>query len=46
LTSGVFGDDDGIGLCERLQSRRNVWRLTYDATLLRLSRSNQLADYN
>ena len=40
----LFSDDDRVRLGNALQTRREVRRLTDDAVLLRLSRSDQVAD--
>ena len=41
---GAFGDDHRVRLGDPLQTRRKVRRLADDAALLRLSRSDQVAD--
>ena len=40
----ALGDDDHVRLGDRLQPRREVRRLADDAALLRLARSDQVAD--
>ena len=40
----ALGDDDRVRLGDRLQARREVRRLADDAALLRLPRSDQVAD--
>ena len=42
----ALGDDDHVRFGHRLQARRQVWRLADDSALLRLARSDQLADNN
>ena len=42
--SRPLGDDDHVGLSDPLQARREAWGLAADATLLRLPRSDQIAD--
>src|SRR5262249_40119415 len=42
--SRALGDDDHIRLGDALQARREVRRFTNDAALLRLPRSDQVAD--
>ena len=42
--AGSFGDDHHVRLGDPLQTRREVRRLADDAALLRLSRSDQVAD--
>ena len=42
--SCALGDDDRVRLGDALQSCSEVWCLTDDAALLRLSRSDQIAD--
>ena len=41
-----LGNDHGIRLGDSLQARRKVWRLSDDAALLRLSRSDQIANHD
>jgi hypothetical protein len=42
--SRIFGNDHAVGLCNSLQARRKVRRLTNNASLLRLSGADQVAD--
>ena len=42
--SRALGDDDRVRLGNALQARREVRRLADDAALLRLTRSDQIAD--
>ena len=42
--SGGLGNDDGVGFCDRLQSRREVRRFTERGLLARGARIHQLAD--
>ena len=42
----LFGNDYAVRLRNALQTRGNVWRLPDDAVLLRISRSNQIANYH
>ena len=42
--SRALGDDDRVRLGDPLQARREVRRLADDAALLRLTRSDQVAD--
>jgi hypothetical protein len=44
--SRTLGDYDRVRLCNALQASRDVRRLTDDAALLRLARSDQVADYD
>jgi hypothetical protein len=44
--SRTLGDYDRVRLCNALQASRDVRRLTDDAALLRLARSDQIADDN
>ena len=44
--SRAFGDDHHVRLGDPLQARREVRRLADDAALLRLPRSDQVADDN
>ena len=41
-----LSDDHRIRFCDALQTRRKVWCLADNATFLRLTRSNQIADYD
>jgi hypothetical protein len=45
-TSRALGDDDGVRLGNALKARREIWRLTDNTSLLRLTRSNEIADYD
>ena len=45
-SSRALGDDHHVRLGDPLQARREVRRLADDAALLRLSRSDQVADHN
>ena len=44
--SRALGDDDGVRLGNALQACREVRRLADDAALLRLTRSDQIADHD
>ena len=44
--SRAVGDHDHVRLGQRLQARRQVRRVADDATFLRLSRSDQVADHD
>ena len=44
--SRALGDDDRVRLGDALQARREVRRLADDAALLRLARSDQVADHD
>ena len=40
----ALGDDDAVGRGDRLQPRGEVWRVADDASLLRLPRTQEIAD--
>lgn len=42
--SCAFGDDHRVWLCDPLQARGNVWRFANNSALLRIARSDQIAD--
>ena len=44
--SRAVGDHDHVRLGQRLQARRQVRRVADDATFLRISRSDQVADHD
>ena len=44
--AGALGNDDAVRLGNALQACRKVRRLADDAALLRLTRSDQIADYD
>ena len=44
--SRALRDDHGVRLGQGLQARRQVWRLADDAALLRVLRSDQVADHD
>ena len=44
--SRALGNDDRVRLSKSLQARRQIWRLTNNAALLRTSRIDHIADNN
>ena len=42
----ALSDDNGIWFSDALKSCGEIWRLADDAALLRVARSNQVADYD